>query len=85
MGPRPRASEADDGRPFEIEPPGSSQLPSGGLDIEESLAEFRELVSSAGAQIAAEIIQRRPRPDPATLIGAGKVEEIAGVAASTAG
>jgi GTP-binding protein HflX len=53
------------------------------LDIEESLAEFRELVSSAGAQIAAEIIQRRPRPDPATLIGAGKVEEIAGVAAST--
>jgi GTPase len=53
------------------------------LDIEESMAEFRELVSSAGAQIAAEIIQRRPRPDPATLIGAGKVEEIAAVAAST--
>jgi GTP-binding protein HflX len=47
------------------------------------LAEFRELVSSAGAQIAAEVIQRRPRPDPATLIGAGKVEEIAGIAAST--
>ncbi len=28
-------------------------------------------------------MQRRPRPDPATLIGSGKVEEIAGVAAST--
>ncbi len=28
-------------------------------------------------------MQRRARPDPATLIGAGKVEEIAGVAAST--
>jgi GTP-binding protein HflX len=54
-----------------------------GLDVEESLAEFRELVSSAGAQIAAELIQRRPRPDPATLIGAGKVEEIAAIAAST--
>ena len=54
-----------------------------GLDAEESLAEFRELVSSAGAEIAAELIQRRPRPDPATLIGAGKVEEIAGIAAST--
>jgi GTP-binding protein HflX len=54
-----------------------------GFDADESLAEFRELVSSAGAEIAAEIIQRRPRPDPATLIGAGKVEEIAGVAAST--
>ncbi len=54
-----------------------------GLDVEESLAEFRELVLSAGGQIAAEIIQRRPRPDPATLIGSGKVEEIAAIAAST--
>jgi GTP-binding protein HflX len=54
-----------------------------GLDIEESLAEFRELVASAGAVVVAELLQRRPRPDPATLIGAGKVEEIAGVAAST--
>ena len=54
-----------------------------GLDAEESLAEFRELVSSAGAVVVAELVQHRPRPDPATLIGAGKVEEIAGVAAST--
>lgn len=54
-----------------------------GLDAEESLAEFRELVSSAGAEIAAELTQHRSRPDPATLIGAGKVEEIAAVAAST--
>jgi len=53
------------------------------LDAEESLAEFRELVLSAGAEVAAELLQRRPRPDPATLIGAGKVEEIAGIAAST--
>ena len=53
-----------------------------GLDADESLAEFRELVSSAGAVVVAELMQRRPRPDPATLIGAGKVEEIAGVAAS---
>jgi GTP-binding protein HflX len=54
-----------------------------GLSTEESLAEFRELVASAGAQIVAEVIQRRPRPDPATLIGQGKVEEITGMAAST--
>ncbi len=54
-----------------------------GLDVEESLAEFRELLLSAGGQVAAELLQRRPRPDPATLIGSGKVEEIAGVAAST--
>jgi GTP-binding protein HflX len=56
--------------------------PSPGLDVEESLAEFRELVSSAGGVVAAELIQRRDRPDPATLIGSGKVDEIAGVAAS---
>jgi GTP-binding protein HflX len=52
------------------------------LDAEESLAEFRELVSSAGGVVAAEVMQRRARPDPATLIGTGKVEEIAGIAAS---
>ncbi|MFP5210264.1 MAG: GTPase HflX [Acidobacteriota bacterium] len=59
-------------------PPGSTEL-----SAEESLAEFRELVTSAGGEVAAELLQRRPRPDPATLIGSGKVEEIAGVAAST--
>ncbi len=53
------------------------------LDAEESLAEFRELVASAGGVVAAEIMQRRDRPDAATLIGSGKVEEIAGVVAST--
>ena len=52
------------------------------LDAEESLAEFRELVTSAGAEIVSEVLQRRSRLDPATLIGAGKVEEIAGIAAS---
>jgi GTPase len=53
------------------------------LTPEESLAEFRELLISAGGQVAAEVLQRRPKPDPATLIGSGKVEEIAGIAAST--
>ncbi|MGO9777039.1 MAG: GTPase HflX [Terracidiphilus sp.] len=53
------------------------------LDAEESLAEFRELVASAGGVMVAELMQRRARPDPATLIGSGKVEEIRGVAAST--
>lgn len=53
------------------------------LDFEASLEEFEELARSAGAEVAATLIQRRPRPDPATLVGQGKVEEIEGVIAST--
>lgn len=53
------------------------------LDFDASLAEFEELARSAGAEIAATLIQRRPRPDPATLVGGGKLEEIEGVIAST--
>ena len=52
------------------------------FDADESLAELRTLAGSAGAQVVGEILQRRDRPDPATLIGAGKLEEIAGAAAS---
>jgi GTP-binding protein HflX len=53
------------------------------LDWDASLAEFEELAQSAGAEVAATLIQRRPRPDPATLVGHGKLEEIEGVVAST--
>ena len=53
------------------------------LDFEASLQEFEELARSAGAEIAATLIQRRPKPDPATLVGQGKLEEIEGVLAST--
>ena len=49
---------------------------------EESLDELRALAISAGAEIAGEFMQRRDRPDPATLIGKGKLEEIAGASAS---
>lgn len=52
------------------------------FDADESLAELRTLAGSAGAKVVGEILQRRDRPDPATLIGAGKLEEIAGAAAS---
>jgi GTP-binding protein HflX len=52
------------------------------FDADESLAELSTLAESAGARVVGEIIQRRDRPDPATLIGAGKLEEIAGAAAS---
>jgi len=52
------------------------------FDADESLSELRTLAESAGAEVVGEILQRRDRPDPATLIGAGKLEEIAGAAAS---
>jgi GTP-binding protein HflX len=52
------------------------------FSAEESLDELKTLATSAGAEIAGEFLQRRGRPDPATLIGKGKLEEIAGAAAS---
>src|SRR5262249_47183904 len=41
-----------------------------------SLDELRELAVSAGARVIDEVVQRRDRPDPATYIGKGKVEEL---------
>ena len=50
---------------------------SGGADAEESLDELAELAVSAGAEIVDRLIQSRTAPEAATLIGAGKVEEVA--------
>jgi GTP-binding protein HflX len=66
-----------------------ANLPAAELDrhefaAEESMAELRELTASAGATVAGEILQRRQKPDPATLIGRGKLEELKGAVASTA-
>jgi len=52
------------------------------VSAEESLAELCELASSAGAEVVGQFIQHRDRPDPATLIGRGKLQEISGAAAS---
>ncbi|MGO9401890.1 MAG: GTPase HflX [Terriglobales bacterium] len=70
----------------------SSSLPTDSTDFssdftsdftsEDSLDELRSLATSAGAEIAGEFTQRKDRPDPATLIGKGKLEEIAGASAS---
>ncbi len=43
---------------------------------EESLEELAELTTSAGGEVADALIQERPKPDPAYLIGQGKLEEI---------
>jgi GTP-binding protein HflX len=42
----------------------------------ESLAELEELALSAGAAIAGTVFQVREAPDPATLVGRGKLDEI---------
>jgi GTP-binding protein HflX len=44
----------------------------------ESLAELSELAGSAGANVVGSMTQVREQPDPATLIGRGKVDEVKG-------
>jgi GTP-binding protein HflX len=45
-------------------------------DLEESLEELARLAESAGAAVCGTFLQRRDRPDPATLLGSGKVQEL---------
>lgn len=47
-----------------------------GLDDVEALGELAELARTAGAEVIGTFIQKRPRPDPGTYIGSGKLEEI---------
>jgi GTP-binding protein HflX len=53
------------------------------LDFDASRAEFEELARSAGATIATTLVQRRQKPDPSSLVGQGKLDEIVGAVAST--
>ncbi len=46
-------------------------------DAEDSLDELAELAATAGAEVTARIIQARTAPEAATLVGSGKVEELA--------
>ncbi|HSJ43482.1 MAG TPA: GTPase HflX [Euzebyales bacterium] len=45
-------------------------------DVVSSLDELEQLVDTAGGVVAERVVQRRHRPDPATFIGSGKVEEL---------
>ena len=45
-------------------------------EAEESMAELKELATSAGVTVRDEIIQRRPQIDPRTVLGKGKLEEL---------
>ena len=48
----------------------------GEYDADSSIAELEELAKSAGASVLASVIQKRERPNPATYLGEGKLEEI---------
>ncbi|MCM1299263.1 MAG: GTPase HflX [Firmicutes bacterium] len=48
----------------------------GEYDAEASMKELEELAKTAGAEVAAQIIQKRPAPEPATVLGEGKAEEL---------
>jgi len=48
-----------------------------GWSIEDSVEELKQLADTAGAQVVAKFMQKRPKPDPAFFIGKGKVQELA--------
>jgi GTP-binding protein HflX len=54
------------------------------LDAERSLEELGGLAEAAGAHVVLRVLQERPRPDPATFLGAGKIKSLAESCADTA-
>lgn len=48
-----------------------------GWTVEDSVEELKQLADTAGAEVVARFIQKRPKPDPAFFIGKGKVQELA--------
>jgi GTP-binding protein HflX len=53
------------------------------LDAERSLEELAGLAEAAGATVALQILQERPKPDPATFLGSGKLQALAESCAET--
>jgi GTP-binding protein HflX len=47
------------------------------LDAERSMDELAGLAQAAGADVALRVLQERPKPDPATFLGTGKLETLA--------
>jgi GTP-binding protein HflX len=47
------------------------------FDPEHSLDELAGLASAAGAAVSLRVLQERPKPDPATFLGSGKVTALA--------
>src|SRR5262245_22882350 len=51
------------------------------IDADQSLDELAGLADAAGATVVLRMLQERPKPDPATFIGAGKVTGLAATCA----
>ncbi|NMP38003.1 MAG: GTPase HflX [Clostridiales bacterium] len=51
-------------------------LDTGEFDAESSVAEMSELARTAGAEVFGEVIQKKDKPDPATFLGSGKLDEL---------
>jgi GTP-binding protein HflX len=48
-----------------------------GFDPDHSLDELAGLAAAAGATVVLRVLQERPKPDPATFLGSGKVQALA--------
>ena len=53
------------------------------LEAERSLDELAGLAQAAGGDVVLRVLQERPKPDPSTFLGAGKIETLAASAAET--
>ena len=53
----------------------SARVP-GRPDAEDSFRELQELAVGAGGRVVGGLLQRSPQPDPATLLGRGKLSEL---------
>jgi GTP-binding protein HflX len=53
------------------------------VDVENAMTELKLLAETAGSEVLEGLVQRRTRPDPATYIGRGKVDELREVVVAT--
>ncbi len=58
-------------------------LPRSRYDERDPLGELRDLAQTAGATVVGELVQHRPKPESATYIGSGKVEELKALCEAT--
>jgi GTP-binding protein HflX len=53
------------------------------LEAERSLDELAGLAEAAGATVVLRVLQERPKPDPSTFLGSGKIQTLAASCAET--